>query len=455
MIVPNRHKGLTVLAVTLLAACTSPPKENTGPLVETPSPSDSASFNCPAETDWFPHSETPKPPFDDFESSSNCVFHQWSWQAFLWLTQDVDGKPRFLSFQSPADLFDESRIGTGMLPRMAKSAEPETINEYLQAGTDGILVDQNGRAVYYSQYLDSTFANFVTANNLTDPKTLAAFDANTPFVNGSLELKASWKIVQPGEDVSTYFSMPATVNLLANEGGRIVIDPDKTAKVTLALVGFHVAGRVNGHPEMIWATFEHIDNAPNVPAGATASTVVSENDWTFYKAGTTFGDCNQNPSSSPDLKLDEASQTLSPITQACRLYEFGNDPNDPVNDRQKIQTNDSNINDLNVQVRAKLEQDQKSSVWANYFEVGAIWFNTENALVPDDALATDELLTGSFKLSNATIETFTQTQSTENNCFRCHNTEQRFPPSLTMNPLPGKDVNISHIIVNGYFRAQE
>ena len=30
----------------------------------------------------------------------------------------------------------------------------------------------------------------------------------------------------------------------------------------MAMVGLHVVGSVKGHPEMVWATFEHIDNAP-------------------------------------------------------------------------------------------------------------------------------------------------------------------------------------------------
>ena len=33
--------------------------------------------------------------------------------------------------------------------------------------------------------------------------------------------------------------------------------------VLMALVGMHVVGSTAGHPEMIWATFEHKNNAPN------------------------------------------------------------------------------------------------------------------------------------------------------------------------------------------------
>lgn len=453
MTVSSSVKGLlavSLVPLTLLSACGSPPRDSDEPQAMT---SQIAAFDCKAEADWFPQKQTPKPPFDDFEGNSNCAFHQWSWQAFLWLTQSVDGKPRFLSFESPAVLYGERDLGSGILPRMTKSSRPELVDEFLQAGTDGILTDLNGRAVYYSQYLDSTFAQFVTDHDLTDPGELASFDSGIPFPNGAMELKASWKIVQPNEDTGSFFTMPATVTLLANRNGKIVIDPDKTEEVTLALVGLHIAGRVEGHPEMIWATFEHDDNAPNVPAGATAETVVSDKDWTFYEAGTTFGECNQNPSNSASRQLDERTQTLTPVTQVCRLYEFGNDPDDAVNDRKAIKQNDTNIHDLNLQVKQQLRAE--SSVWSNYFEVGAIWFLNGDNFKANESLADDAFLTGSLKLSNATIETFTQTQSTMNNCFRCHNTNQRFPPEVTMTPLPGLEVDISHILVNGYFRSQQ
>jgi hypothetical protein len=371
----------------------------------------------------------------------------------LWLTQEdpTTGGARFLSFMSPSELYGRGK--GGMMPRKTKAQEPETVEEFLQAGTDGILTDQTGRAVYYSQYLNPAFAEFVTTHDLTKPATLAAFDPNTPFEDGLLELKVSWKIVADGEDVGSFFTTEADIDLLANKGGHIVTDPSRTEKVKLALVGFHIGGRVNGHPELIWASFEHVENAPNVPENPTPETVISDRNWTFYKAGTAYKDCNVNPANSPELKLDEATQILSPITQVCRLYEFGNDPSDPVNKQDSIKTNDANIALLNDEVMAKLKQ--AGDVWANYREVGAIWFLESDNLAPDLPLADDSRLTGSFKLSNATIETFTQSQSTMNNCFRCHNTAQHFPPATSMNPMPGLDLNVSRIIVNGYFWSQE
>lgn len=400
--------------------------------------------DCKSQPEWFPHSQTQEPDNAGFKSSSNCVFHQWAWQTFLWLTENVDGKPRFLSMVSPYSLLGMS--AGGLMPRVQKSNVPESFNEYLQAGTDGIMVDQNGRAVYYSQYLNKDFVNFITVNKLTDPNVVRAFDPKTTFPIGAIELKASWKIVQPGEDTSDMFTMKGKVNRLVNKNGKIVIDPNKTETVQLALVGFHIAGVVRGHPEMIWATFEHKNNAPNVPEKFTPDTVISNRDWTFYKAGTTYENCNVNFAKTNKLKLDEYSQILGPVTQICRQYEFGNDPS-----AKGVQPNDSNIASLNADV---LEHLGKTDVWRNYFEVGAIWFKKTDSLKPSMALDTDDSLTGSLKLSNSVVETYTQHQSTMNNCFRCHNTTSSFPSTTKLYPLPPLNLNISRAFQNIYFWSQ-
>src|SRR5947209_8612458 len=52
--------------------------------------------DCSAPGAWFPHAQTPKPT-DAVAGDDDCSFHRWSWQTFLWLTQTVDGKPRFIA----------------------------------------------------------------------------------------------------------------------------------------------------------------------------------------------------------------------------------------------------------------------------------------------------------------------------------------------------------------------
>ncbi|MCG9599010.1 hypothetical protein L1D15_20165 [Vibrio sp. Isolate25] len=427
----------------------------TAPVAYADSEPPASDKQCVAETNWFPHEQTPFPDGNEFSDDTSCDFHRWSWQMFLWLTQEENGKPRFLGFDTPYDLLGISDR-EHLMPRMTKTMTAHSMDEYLQAGTEGILVDQDGRAVYYSQYINPEFVNFMKDRDLTNYKTvqkLAKEHPETTFPINVAEFKASWKIVQPNEDVSGFYTMDSSVYALKNSGGKIVVDDSKSLNVKLALVGFHIAGVVKNHPEMIWATFEHKNNAPNVPSKYSPSTIISDKDWTFYQAKTPFSQCNLNQGGA--LTLDEATQELSPVTQVCRQFEDGNLATQM---SFAVPTNIKVVNQLNESVLGKLN---KNDVWSNYFEVSAIWFRQENALVPDMDLQTDvdssgnQLLIGGLRLSNSTIETFTQSQSTMNNCFRCHNTSQRFPPAVNLDPLPGTNLNISHAFMNVYFWDQE
>ena len=402
---------------------------------------------CVAPAAWFPHSQTPEQNSAGFPANpNNCDFHQWSWNAFLWLTQSVKGVPRFLGF--PADGIETK---PGILSALiGRSPKARTLESVQQAGPDGIMVDLQGRPIYYSIHSNATFGDFIKQNGLLDPAKLRAFDPNKSFPVGTLTLKAAWKIVAPGEDVSTFYTRAAQVALLTTRNGKIAIS-GRTRPAKVALVGFHIAGAVNGHPEMIWATFEHVRNAPDLPEPVNTmapDAVVSKDSFTFYKANTPFKDCNINSAGSGALKLNEARQTLSPVTQVCRIIPSGGGSD----------TNLGDIKSMNDSVHSQLKD-----VFNNYFEVGAIWFNGSDALKPNCTFQPGSLecpiqpgkplLTGSTQLSNTTVETFTQAQSAQNNCFACHNTVQVTSPNTTAPSLPGLNVDISHVLINKYFGA--
>ncbi len=76
--------------------------------------------------------------------------------------------------------------------------------------------------------------------------------------------------------------------------------------------------------------------------------------------------------------------------------------------------------------------------------------NSGITLIKKKRIPGKELITGSTKLSNSVIETFTQAIDSENECFSCHNTM-----SLTAVPsdkavIPGKNVLTSHILLQNY-----
>jgi hypothetical protein len=265
-----------------------------------------------------------------------------------------------------------------------------------------------------------------------------------------MELKAAWKIVEDGDDTAGWYTRQATIAALAEEDGVVVVSPTEDLEVTVALVGLHIAGVVNGHPEFIWATFEHDENAPTLSDEQLAAYLdggnrtieeqpVSSSGFTFYRAGATFAESNQN--NGGQLDLDEADQTLTPVTNAFIQYAQGGGS----------ASNRANVESLNDSVLSQLDDP----VFSRYLLGGAIWLAAVDGLVPNSTQ--QDLITGSTDLSNVTMETFTQKVLEQRNCFGCHNTMQRFPPTpgTGVAPLPGLNVNVSHILVNHYFQASQ
>jgi hypothetical protein len=57
------------------------------------------------------------------------------------------------------------------------------------------------------------------------------------------------------------------------------------------LVGLHVVLTVKDHPEFVWATFEHVRNAPGLTSQASPPTVL----WTAFRALLSMTLASSNP----------------------------------------------------------------------------------------------------------------------------------------------------------------
>lgn len=382
--------------------------------------------NGPAPDD--PSVSFPQPNPHRFKSSSNLAFHEISWEYFLWLTSEAEsGKFIFETMYTDAAIRPESKDDTNHI-----------LGGVQQANSEGILVDRNGRAVYTTMMIDKVYRDFVLDHKLYDAEALLEFPGDTSFPVGALSLKAAWKIVTDGEDTSGMYARRAEIKLLSDDNGTIGIpeNPETQDGVLVALVGFHIAIVVEGHPEAIWATFEHVDNAPYVVSGQRRDKPVSDEDFTFYAAKTPMQDSNIN--GKPVLTLDTATQQLTPVTQVALQYRLGGGSS----------VNQNNIDRLNTRMHSRLPA---GSIWRNYFEVGAVWFVEKDALKPDwNPNSGEDLITGSVRLSNSVIETFTQHIESENECFSCHNTMSltTVPPGKAV--IPGKNVLTSHILLQNY-----
>src|SRR5262245_21029190 len=396
----------------------------------------SAQSTCAAPTSWTSHQAVP-PPDHSIAPMSNCAFHVWAWQTLLWMTQsDAGGSPRFLSFPSVAETFAPEGASpaifaaTGpkvltLTPRTTKSSVP--FDSITQAATRGVLVHPGGRAVYYSINVDRVFYEFIRSKKYFDPAVFEDAPADENFPVGALEFKYSWRVLADGEDSAKFFVLPAEIQLLVEVDGKVVIDPTRTERVNVALVGVHVVGIVKDHPEFIWATFEHVDNAPDLPAGMAANSPnpVSDKNWTFYAANTPANQSNR-PNADAVRLADHARQTLTPRTNVVRQFAWGSQAADA--------SNAANIVALNASVRSGALAS--APVWRNYMLIGGTWL-APNSLQPDQSLSSRAV--ASTKLSNATMETFSQVL----NCFGCHHTRGVTKDGVTLAP---KNLNLSHVL---------
>ncbi|EZH72108.1 hypothetical protein ATO12_24535 [Aquimarina atlantica] len=404
--------------------------------------------DCNCEPTWFPHTQTPPPeegkgsPFDT-TSTTNCIFQQWSWQKFLWLTKPDNGTTVFEN-----KLIQVSDL---MIPVEPQSGLSLVLKDIEQAGSDGVLKTNpqfnssisKSDTVYYSIHISDTLK--VAADHF---KT-AILDGSIPHNNtetfpiGSLELKVSWVKTSaiPTDKLSTYYQTKAAIY----ENGTYV-------KSDVALLGMHVVGVVINHPEFIWATFEHNDMAPYYDWNT--NTVSSPDEKLLYGKGTT---------SSLDGITWSGNQPKEP-NKAFTLFEFGvprTQGNGFMETSQKEPENYDNIKNLNSCVAAKLKD-----VWKNYFYNGGIWIDTDG-LPPQKQADTIQKLAGnishatkgsiakgSLNLSNLTMETYTQTFQSDVhditvnnlvNCFVCHNSEN-FNEDKAKSPL-----YLSHIF-NAYLQ---
>ncbi|AXG72273.1 hypothetical protein KORDIASMS9_04542 [Kordia sp. SMS9] len=458
--------ALVCVALLFLNSCEEKKKDGTTKDSETTSTKAKAQVNydlaestttdtpCACDVNWFPHTQTPAPaegansPFAAKETT-NCIFHQWSWQKFLWLTVPDDTAEKTPFFLRDASI---KQVDPYMKPVTVSSGTTVALftSEAEQAGSSAILetnpnFNANGTAgtVLYAIYMNDTMFNAATtfAKGLSDGSIPAS---NTEaFPVGSFELKTSWvsTAVIPETELANYYTTKATL-----DGNSIEV----------ALLGMHVVGVVENHPEFIWATFEHVSMAPAF-------------DWT---KGTASADTQK-------LLFKEGSVSdISGITwtgvstaEEYTLFEYGVpriEGSDPTKNfmttSQPEPENYNHISEINACV-----SDLLTDVWINYAYDGSIWINTDG-LTPAQQIDTiktkgyglgsatpGSVARGSLNSANVSMETYTQTfepslsaidASNLTNCLSCHNAPSFSDPSNT------SALYISHVF-DGYLQKQQ
>lgn len=304
------------------------------------------------------------------------------------------------------------------------------------------------------------FATFCKGGEAgASPAQLAALGGDTPpngpqlevavdYLAMAVELKAAWVEASTLANPGNYFLQEGSVpNFVStSDANTLVQDGHKT--VTIALVGLHIVGTVNGHPEMVWATFEHIDNAPNATyfyldtdgnpvshsdIGAGGSTDWLLSDGTDAAANTEYAIVKTDTGSGGETTTSivatrsNRGQAVTTPTNVNRLNPWGSPATEAsaeVNS-QMISTNVGVLNALsNFYLGADGDPTSKQTLSTsdprfNYIMTGSSWgdstFPTGNDV---------SQIVGTPAMANMTMETFTQSITDDsgdlNGCFTCH-----------------------------------
>jgi hypothetical protein len=323
----------------------------------------------------------------------------------------------------------------------------------------GVLLAQNGSLIYYITSVNDVYAYFLTGtkNGGITPKptqfptTAASLAKVTAFASAhgktfpdpealAVEVKTAWieatGISNPGDYITIQGTIPTYDKTDPNHW---VPTGQKTTQ--LAMVGMHVVGSTKGHPEMIWATFEHFGNAPNAAytynatVGPNPKTVAQNTAGTWlFAANGTSGPFNQMHQQNPQGTNDIFA--ISPFaigpSDTIRFKPFGGASNaapNPVGGPPTPTTaakSNTEIISINNNVLGQL---LAGDIRKNYYMTGSTWTiggaaPTSNWGNPGNSGITAGKAVGTSQLANTTMETYQQVDTLfnqfGNNCFSCH-----------------------------------
>jgi hypothetical protein len=303
-----------------------------------------------------------------------------------------------------------------------------------QAGFNAALMSQGKSLVYYASFVNDVYAYFLTGNKngaftpvftafpttAGDLAKIVNFAAtkNVTFPDPNalaIEVKSAWVDASTLPNASDYITVAATVpNYDTSNPANWV--PSGTKNLTLALVSIHVVGSTKGHPEMIWATFEHFGSTPNADYAYNSTTgpkTVSQSTagtWLFSTTNSTGQfNCNHmtvdfttgnivaaQPQPPPNNCTPPIPGTVSP-SDTRRDHPWG---------KPGLTSASSNTQVISIH---NTTQVPGTDVRNKYFMTGATW-------TPFGVPPTGNNAVGTNLLANSALETYTQNM----NCFGCH-----------------------------------
>ncbi|MCP2727724.1 hypothetical protein [Limnofasciculus baicalensis] len=223
---------------------------------------------------------------------------------------------------------------------------------------------------------------------------------------GAIEIKSAWRVLPnpiPPEIESKYYTTNRT--FLVEPAQKSADGKEKEVTVPVALIGFHIIQKTSKQG-WTWATFEHLDNAPD-----TGTKPDPKTDYILYNPNCK-GQCEENKSyaKSPYLWRDEfphaatkdgegfKAQTPSQITRLIPIT--------------------GTAESLNSEWQGELRKINPDSIWQNYQLIGTQWLGVPYN--PYNNSLRDVQPNPPRELANVTLEPYFQTEPIGSSCIACH-----------------------------------
>jgi hypothetical protein len=430
----------------------------------------------------------------DFTNTNNVDFYKWSYRMFLWITSEESDGTRVFDSKTfydvaPADakgnralIPHEPGVFRNFSPRLLQTRNVDAIldeTEQGQAGGGDVLMTQNGSLVYYTLMVNDVMAVFRTKTFGTTPNEFPSTSGELDVLVEygkllgvtiddpkalAMELKLSWVESSSLSNPEDYVQIKASIpQYTKNADNTTWTSTGETKTTMLSLTGMHVVGNAKGHPEMLWATFEHGTNTPQEEYSYITNTSATKTvpfstsgDFLFCADGAV------SPFNVAHMKMDGSNiqaETGFKITASNSTLvnswgaAVGVTPNPLVTSDAE---SNSEVISLNSSVIGMLID---GDVRKNYMLIGCTWTDeggypysamksVDGGMVnyPRTGLPSVEGLgdaVGTSRLANSTMETYHQAD----NCFNCHNNFTSVN-TVAANIAGGGYTDLSHIFSN-------
>lgn len=292
--------------------------------------------------------------------------------------------------------------GMKLLQQIGKT--PGLLSETVQPFDTGPLVDQNLAFTRFEIVVNRNMFDYILANSLYSQAGQKVFTGPVKFPCGGGEqlgailVKASWKLLGPGDDPSRFHKATALVYTPPSANPPVA---ESCETATVGLVGLHLAHKVNSAPQWVWSTFEQVDN---VPDEAAVKSGMLRAHYSYYDPKCKGCAVNQAPPRPwiPNAKATPASQ----IVRVDVLPGFATE--------SALARNQAG--------QRLLRGVSAKSVWQYYHLVSTQW-PTDPGPGSCTATATDPLGNPAPQfLANTTLETYVQgkTPNVSSSCMECH-----------------------------------